>query len=126
MPFCYCIFLASTSDPSLLMVPPTNGFSNNFYILSCNPSFSTHYLNIVIDSSTASCLLLNGQSFLDSATAHTIPGTTLSAYQYQLSCGGVAASFFISHPTSVFGVAAYGYGLAISYAYMAGVRFGQG
>lgn len=118
--------LHGPSDPALLILPPMDAFAKDYFIVSCNPLFTMHYITVIIKPTQAAGLLLNGIPFLGSITANQIPMTNFSAYQYPFKCGAQAQSFRISHPdiTVMFGVTVYGDGTDNSYAYTAGRLLG--
>jgi YD repeat-containing protein len=103
-------------DPSMLLVPPNQEFGGHYTVLTPTTGFPANYANIVVPTSAASGVTLDGAPIAAAFTA--IPGSTYSGVQVPLTTG-------VHHfdGTAPFGVTLYGAAPYDAYSYQAGLIF---
>ena len=117
---------ASDSDPLMLIIPPYEQYLNSYRFINiqANDGAYTHqYVNIVVADSSRDKVVLDGVT-LDPKSFLPIPN---SNYYYQIkntANGSIPGDGIhtISCPDKI-GIFVYGFGLATSYGYGAGMSF---
>lgn len=108
-----------TSDPFMMLIPPTEQFLNQYTFSTPATGFAANFVNIVVPSGAVSDLLLDGQTLttalfspigLSGFSGAQIP-ITLGSHNLR-STGGVA-----------FGIYVYGFATYDSYGYPGGMAF---
>ncbi|HZV13577.1 MAG TPA: hypothetical protein VFA55_10210, partial [Candidatus Kapabacteria bacterium] len=110
-------YLSYGWDPTLMIIPPTQQFLNDYiFANSVDIAFTSNYVNVVIPDTAASSLVLDGSPVATSFTQ--IPGSGFSYAQIPTSQGShhITAS-------APFGLYMYGFGPADAYANTGGASF---
>lgn len=107
-----------TSDPFMMIVPPTGQFGSNYTVGTPSTGFTSHYINIAVETGKESGLRLDGSPII--ATSTSIGSSGYSGVQVLVTAG----THTVSHisPIEPFGVYSYGWGSADSYGYPGGLR----
>ncbi len=104
-------------DPFMVLAVPSEQFDTAYVFQSIShPDLSLHYINVVIPTPAIGSLRLDYNPVAVPFTP--IPGTGFSYGQINLPAGSHTIG-----ADSPFGLYAYGYGGAISYGYVGGMRF---
>jgi PKD repeat protein len=103
-------------DPSMFTVPPYQQFAGHYTVLTPTTGFRANYANVVVPSSAAGGVTLDGAPV--SATFTPIPGSNYSGAQVSLTTG-------VHHfdGTAPFGVTMYGADSYDAYSYQGGLAF---
>ena len=109
-----------TSDPMMMMIPPTGQFANDYTIstLAAAPVAFINFVNIVAPTADLAGLLFDGGAI--GTTWTPIGGSGFSGTQVPVAIG--AHTITHASPIVPFGVYSYGFAFADSYGYPGGLR----
>ncbi|XP_078693769.1 IgGFc-binding protein-like [Branchiostoma floridae x Branchiostoma belcheri] len=115
----------TNTDPFSMIIPPVAQFEADytFSTVELINSGTTHYVNLVIQSSDKAGLIFDGQPLPGSTVWHPVPGTTYEATDLTISAGTHTATH--SSPIATFGLFSYGFASAEAYGYPGGLRLAQ-
>ena len=102
-------------DPSMILVPPYEQYGGHYTVGTPSSGFNSDFVNVVVPSTAAGTVQLDGAAVLSSAFA-TIGSSTYSGASVQISPG--SHRFTAAAP---FGVTLYGYYPEDTFGYQAGM-----